>query len=110
MTDAIRLERALDRVHNAVLKADFTELPKFVTEMELLLGKLAGLPDQIAAARLRRKAVRNSHCLQAAARGLRAAQRRLIEMSASTSSLSTYTSQGKRSDLGIGPGSLAQRI
>lgn len=110
MTDVMRLELALDRVYAALLVADFNELPKIVTETEGLLAGFEGLPDPAIAMRLRHKANRNSQCLQAAARGLRNAQRRMAEMSGSSTVLSTYTSRGQRSDVGVGPGSLTQRL
>ena len=114
MTDVRRLEAALDRVHAALLAANFNELPKIVTETEGLLEGLRGLPSHLAdtttATRLRDKANRNSQCLQAAARGLRSAQRRIAEMAGSATALSTYTNRGQRAELGIGPTSLTQRL
>lgn len=110
MDDAMHLEAALDRVHDALLAAKFNELPKIVAETERLLAAFQAVPDKASAARLRHKANRNSQCLQAAARGLRSAQRRLVEMAGTTASLSTYTSRGQRSELGAGPGTLTQRL
>lgn len=110
MTDAMQLELALDAVHAALLAGSFEKLPKIVLETEGLLMRIQSLPDRASAERLRHKANRNSQCLQAAARGLRAAERRLLETAGTTKSLSTYTSQGQRSDLGIGPATLTQRL
>lgn len=110
MTDLQHLEQALDRVHALLLAANFSELPKIVSETEGLLAGLAGLPDTAVAARLRAKATRNGQCLQAAARGLRSARRRLGEMAGNAASLSTYTSRGKRSEVGCAPGKMTQRL
>lgn len=110
MTDARQLERALDLTHAALLNADFGQLRKIVEETEAVLARLQGMPDKTTADRLRQKANRNAHCLLAAGRGLRAAQRRLVETAGNTAGLSTYTSRGQRSELGIAPGSLTQRL
>lgn len=110
MTDASQLEMALDAVHAALLAGNFDKLPKIVLETEGLLMRFQGLPDKTTAERLRLKANRNSQCLQAAARGLRAAKRRLAETAETARSLSTYTSLGQRSDLGFGPATLIQRL
>lgn len=110
MTDAHHLESALDRVHDALLTADFNELPKIVAETERLLAGLHHVADPAVARRLRDKASRNSQCLQAAARGLRSAQRRMVEMAGTTSTLSTYTNRGQRAELEPGPHALTQRL
>ena len=110
MTDAMRLERALDGVHAALLAANFDELPKILAETDRLLANFQGLPDQATAARLRQKAGRNSQCLLAAARGLRSAQRRMVEMAETSASLSTYTSRGQRFEVGFGPGAMTRRL
>ena len=110
MTDTASLEQVLDRLHAALLAADFNELPKIVAETDRLLAGLQGLPNTSTAARLRHKADRNGKCLAAAARGLRAAQRRLIDTAGTGAALSTYTNTGKRSEVGTGPASLTQRL
>lgn len=110
MTDSDHLEAALDRLHRCILIADFTELPKIVMETERLTAQLGVAVDKRMADRLRYKANRNALCLQAAARGLRAAQRRLAEVICANSQLSTYTNQGQRSEVGTGPGVMAKRL
>ena len=106
MTDAQHLEAALDRVQDALLGAQFDKLPKIVAETEGLLAALGPLTDPFVAARLRHKANRNSLCLQAAARGLRSAQRRMGEMAGTAPAFSTYTHRGQRTVLDLGPGAL----
>jgi hypothetical protein len=71
---------------------------------------LPPVADRAFAERLRHKARRNASCLQAAARGLRAAQRRLGDMNTATSGLSTYTSRGQRADVGTQTGMMAKRL
>jgi flagellar biosynthesis/type III secretory pathway chaperone len=110
MTDATTLEAALDQMYHCVLAADFGDLPKIVMETERLVGRLDAVREKAVATRLRQKAHRNGLCLQAAARGLRAAQRRLGEMSRASDRLSTYTSGGQRSEVATAPGTLAQRL
>ena len=110
MTDAEGLEAALDHLYHCILAADFRNLPKILGETERLTARLAPLADKSIAIRLRHKATRNGLCLQAAARGLRAAQRRLVEMSSAGTQLSTYTSRGQRAEVGIGPGTMAKRL
>jgi hypothetical protein len=110
MTDATALEAALDQMYHCILAADFGDLTKIVLETEQLVGRLNALPDKSVAERLRRKAHRNGLCLQAAARGLRAAQRRLGEMTNASGRLSTYTSGGQRAEVATAPGTLAQRL
>lgn len=110
MRDSIELEAALDAMYHSVLAADFEFLSKIAEETERLLGRLDVLRDKAIAGRLREKANRNGHCLQAAARGLRAAQRRLAEMANAEAGLATYTRQGARAQVGTGPGTLAQRL
>ena len=110
MTDLDRLEVVLDQLHQCILVADFDELPKILAETERLSAALVTLPNRSFAERIRYKASRNGQCLQASARGLRAAQRRLDEVNTATTRLSTYTSRGLRAEVGTCPGTLAQRI
>lgn len=110
MTDALGLEAALDQLHSCILAADFELLPKILAETERQLAKLHPVPDRTVIERLKYKADRNSRCLQAAARGLRAAQRRLGEVSATDAQLSTYTKSGKRSEVAMLPGAMAKRL
>lgn len=110
MTDAKGLEAALDRLYQCILVADFGDLPKILSDTERLTNRLTPINDTAIALRLRHKAHRNGLCLQAAARGLRAAQRRLGEMDTVSTQLSTYTIGGVRADLGCATGSMAKRL
>ena len=110
MTDTLALEAALDDLYQRVLAADFRALPEIAVKTEQLLQRLDLVRDKNVVERLRTKAQRNGLCLQAAARGMRAAQRRLAEMSSTDAGLATYTSKGARAQVGLGAGILAQRL
>jgi hypothetical protein len=110
MTDAENLCAALDQMHGLILAADFSDLAKILAETEALTARLLPIKDRQMAERLRSKAHRNGLCLQAAARGLRAAQRRLGEVGSPTDRLSTYTRSGHRANVAAGTGTLAQRL
>lgn len=109
MRNAVRLEQLLDNIHDAVVAGDLGQVAELGAEVDSLLRGLPDLHDQVLADRLRQKAVRNAACLQAAARGVRAARRRMSEIRAAQAGLATYDGQGKRLDhVQIG-GKLAQR-
>lgn len=111
MTDADRLEAALDTLHKSILAGEFGNLPNILEETERLAVRLPPIIDQSVAARLRSKANRNGLCLQAAAKGLRAAQRRLSEMNtAGGTQLATYTNRGQRAAVGSGQVTMAKRL
>lgn len=110
MTDADRLEAALDQLHHCILAANFGDLPKILVETERLAAQLPPPTDRDFAIRLRAKADRNAQCLQAAARGLRAAQRRIGDIAVAGKNLTTYTRQGARAEIDTGLGTLAKRL
>jgi len=104
------LERLLDRMHAAVLAGDIRDLATTAPELEAVLADFASLDDRALGERLRRKASRNATCLLAAARGLRAARRRVAEIQSARDGLQTYDGHGKRTDMPQGTGQLAQRF
>ena len=110
MTDAEDLEAALDHLYRSILIADFGELPNILAKTEHLTGRLAPISDKTLAQRLRAKAIRNGLCLQASARGIRAAQRRLGDVTNASTQLSTYTNLGRRSEIPTTPGEVAKRL
>lgn len=110
MTDAEDLEAALDHLYRCILIADFEELPKILGKTERLTGQLAPLTDRNMAERLRAKATRNGLCLQASARGIRAAQRRLSELSTANNHLATYTNRGRRTEIATAASAIAKRL
>ena len=110
MTDSEDLEAALDHLYRSILIADFGELPKILAKTEHLTARLAPITDKALMQRLRAKAIRNGLCLQASARGIRAAQRRLGDVTNANTQLSTYTSRGRRSEIPTTPGMIAKRL
>ena len=103
------LESLLDAVHAALRAGDFAGLPALTQAVEAL--ETRALPRDAAALRtLQRKLQRNEACLQASARGLRAARRRMTEIAAARAGLQTYTMGGQRQQIGPAQGTLAQRV
>lgn len=103
------LESLLDAVHAALRAGDFAGLPALTQAVEAL--ETGALPRDATALRtLQRKLQRNEACLQASARGLRAARRRMTEIAAARAGLQTYTMGGQRQQIGPAQGTLAQRV
>lgn len=107
--DRSALETLLDAVHTALRAADFAALPALTTAVGALNpDALSRDPGTLRA--LQRKLQRNNACLQASARGLRAARRRITEIAAARAGLQTYTQAGQRQQIGPSQGTLAQRV
>ena len=84
----------LDAMHGAVRAGDLAALAPLGDELEAALD---GFPaDPAALEGLRARAERNLACLEAAARGLRAARRRVEEVTAAARGLDTYDAGGRR--------------
>ncbi|MDP4032547.1 MAG: hypothetical protein Q8P60_06835 [Pseudorhodobacter sp.] len=108
--DGRALEAALDRMHQAVLAGEFENVAALEPKIEALISGLTELTDRSLSQRLASKAARNATCLQAAARGLRAALRRLAEIRSACDGLQTYDGLGKRAEVRHSVGRLAQRL
>ena len=107
--DTGAMETLLDAVHAALRAGDFAGLPALTAAVQAL--DLDALPRDAATLRaVQRKLVRNDACLQASARGLRAARRRMTEIAAARAGLQTYTQSGSRQPIGQSPGALVQRV
>ena len=104
------LDAVLDEIYDCILNARFADLSQSVVQMDRLLLALPSTFDRVAAEKIRSKSDRNGRCLQAAARGMRAAQRRLGDLSTATTRLATYTVHGQRAEVDIKPVTLAQRL
>jgi len=104
-----RLLAELDRVHDAVLSGRLDGLAAATTAMEAGLARIesVGLADLEL---LGRKAQRNADCLDAAARGVRAARRRLAEIRAIDGGLAIYDDKGRRDELPAPSVHLTQRF
>jgi hypothetical protein len=91
------LEDLLDRTLAALLSGDLATLAALAPEVAAQTDSLAPLPAADAR-RLQQKADRNARLLQSAARGLRAAQDRLEQITAGPT-LTTYDAQGRKAAL-----------
>lgn len=107
--EATALEALLDSVHAALQSGDFAALPA-LTEAVGALDEMALPRDPAALQALQRRLQRNNACLMASARGLRAARRRVAEITTARAGLQTYTQAGTRQQIGTTQGRLAQRF
>lgn len=88
------LETLLDQTRDAVLTGDLALLADLAPRVAAMAEDLPHL-DAAAADRLRTKAERNAQLLQAATRGVRAAQGRFKEIAAGPM-LTTYDARGHK--------------
>lgn len=108
-TDDPGLALILDAVHGALRRGDYAALPALTAAMEEAAEGLdTAAPDEVRA--LRDRLERNAACLLAAARGLRAARRRLAEIAQARAGLSTYGATGTLTRIGGPDGRIAQRF
>jgi hypothetical protein len=99
MTDVISLEDALDQMADALQRGAFGDLGALNSLIEAGIDSLAPM-DTARAEGLRRRAARNAACLQAAARGVRAAVARIKGLHTGGASFSTYGADGRRVQVG----------
>jgi ElaB/YqjD/DUF883 family membrane-anchored ribosome-binding protein len=98
MNDAeAEAEAVLGAMHHAIRTAQFDELETISAKLETVLSGLGALEGD-ALALLRGMAERNTNCLAAAAQGLRAGRRRLVEIAAAERA-DTYDRSGARKAL-----------
>ena len=91
------LDDLLDQTRDALVIGNLAALADLAPRVAALADSLPRV-DRPTADRLRRKADRNARLLQAATRGVRAAQQRLNEISTGAS-LVTYDARGRRETL-----------
>ncbi|MBA3910425.1 MAG: hypothetical protein C0524_11205 [Rhodobacter sp.] len=91
---SLALEDLLDQTRDAVVAGNLTALAMLAPKVEALADTLPPL-DRQTTERLRHKADRNAVLLQAAGRGVRSAQARLVEI-ANGPTLTTYDAKGRR--------------
>jgi hypothetical protein len=89
------LEDLLDQAATALLAGDLAALVQLTPQIET--ASLAA-PDRATAERLHQKAHRNARLLDAAARGVKAARLRLIEITRGPT-LTTYDARGQKAEL-----------
>lgn len=92
-----RATAILEAMNQAIRTARFDSLESQVAMLETVLADLQTV-EREAAARLRQLAKRNTDCLEAAAQGLRAGRRRLVEIAAAERA-DTYDHTGTRRPL-----------
>jgi hypothetical protein len=98
----------LDQMHRAILCADFAILAQLTPQLEAAMPAPGPGQNPRILAGIKSRAERNALCLTAAARGVRAAQRRLAELQNRDQGFSTYDGRGKKANHGPG-GSLQLR-
>lgn len=104
------LEDLLERERALILAGDFDGLTRLAPEKEAGFAGLLKKPgDSAALDRIRRAARRNQSLLGEAARGLRAAQARLVAQERPGAALRTYGRDGVPSDLTAQPSGLIRR-
>jgi hypothetical protein len=97
-TASDRLSDELDRVYHVLRSGKLEGLAAATQALEAELARLDPL-DAAELDLLRHKTQRNAACLDAAARGVKAARRRLTEIRAIESGLGTYDDKGRRDEL-----------
>jgi hypothetical protein len=107
-----RLAAELDRLFDVLRNGKLDRLEGLVEATQALEAELAlmGSADAEDLALLRRKALRNAACLDATARGIRAARRKLAEIRAINSGLVTYDEKGRRDGVPTLSVRLTQRL
>jgi hypothetical protein len=89
------LEAVLQDVYLALRAGDLLRLEELCDRTEAALTHLSGPTDARMAERLRDLAHRNAACLEAAARGIRAARRRVAEIRDAQTGTRTYDGNGQ---------------
>jgi hypothetical protein len=107
--EAARIALDLDRLQSALRRGALSDLPEIAASLEAELDGTGDL-DAGALEAVRQKALRNAACLEAAARGVRAARRRLAEIRSMDAGFLSYDPAGRRDEAGAAPAVLAQRL
>lgn len=94
------LDDLLDLAYAAVMKADYAALDGIDAMISAVLAHSGAPRDLTQLTRLQEKAARNAICLQSAAKGIRAAMRRLEEVRRASVGLATYDGKGRRVETG----------
>ena len=102
------LDDLLDQTRDALVIGNLAALADLAPRVAALAESLPRV-DRPTAERLRRKADRNARLLQAATRGVRAAQQRLAEISMGPS-LVTYDARGRRETLPTASVQMPRRV
>ena len=101
--------RLLDAVYLALQNLDFAQLEGLGSSLLREIERPDTPFDEAGLQLIRRRAERNARCLQAAQRGIKAAQRRLADIHRAAGGLVTYDRSGKRAEVTLSR-VLAQRL
>jgi hypothetical protein len=105
-----RLEQILTETAAAIRLGNLTVMGKLATETELALAEIGPETDAARFTALRDQAGRNAMALQAAAKGVRAARRRLTEVMSARAGVQTYDQEGNTRQIGGPAGSMKARF
>lgn len=94
------LEETLELTLQHLRAGDLAALEWLASATDAAFSALDPLDDPQQAARLQALAERNLRCLAAAARGVRSARRRLVEVAAARSGLQSYDDAGRPRRIG----------
>ena len=103
LTDLLEEERV------ALVAGALDRLPELRSRKESLLAELEAAPDRTLPAELRELCERNQLLISAALDGTKAALKRMAELRAVQSQLSTYESAGRKQSVPAKPGSLERK-
>ncbi len=109
MTTGFELEDLLDEMTMALQRGALDALGPLSEAITAELSRLPAL-DGPRAEGLRRRARRNDVCLQAAARGVRAAIMRIAGIGGQSPQLSTYGADGRKVLVGAPPAHHSHRL
>ena len=109
MTHDSNLEDLLDQMTLALQCGALETLAPLIDSISAELARLPA-PDGPRAEGLRRRATRNDACLQAAARGVRAAIARIAGIGGAGTGLSTYGADGRKVLVGAALAHHTQRL
>jgi hypothetical protein len=109
MTNDIALEDLLDQMTLALQRGALDALAPLSEAISAELARLPAL-DSARSEGLRRRARRNDACLQAAARGVRAAIARIAGIGGQAAQLSTYGADGRKVLVGAAPAHHSHRL
>lgn len=103
------LETLMDTLHAALRAGQIEQIADLVTQIEEKLAEVSPA-DRHLLRRLQAKANSNGQLLEAAGRGIRAAQRRIAEIAAVRSGLATYDRAGQRQEAALATSKLSRRF
>ncbi|QCO55318.1 hypothetical protein EOK75_05730 [Pseudorhodobacter turbinis] len=105
-----RLETTAKDTAAAIRAGDFVAMAELAQRAESALDDLDPQTDAARLTALRDLAGRNALALQAAAKGIRAARRRLLEVTTVRAGVQTYDNTGKTQKIGGPAGTLKARF